>query len=139
MTAHRFPFWEYGRSVGNAVADRVGRAASRVQEESPLPADVLESDEEFLIVFDAPGATASDVQVEVVGHTVEVRIDRFRAFRENFDMLFPGRGLELDGSVTLPTDVPIEGDEAEAELKDSGTLHVTVPKREETDDADNDA
>lgn len=139
MTFGRFPLWEYGRSVGNAVAERVGRAASRVQEESPLPADVLESDDEFLIVFDAPGATASDVQVEVVGHTVEVRIDRFRAFRENFDMLFPGRGLELDGSVTLPTDVPIDGAAAEAELKDSGTLHVTVPKREGTDDADNGA
>jgi len=125
------PLMEYGRTIGGAIAQRVGRAASRVQEESPLPADVLESDDEFLVVFDAPGATASDVQVRVVDHTVEVRIDRFRAFRESFEMVFPGRGLELDGRVELPAGATIEDKEARAELRQTGTLYVYLPKAED--------
>ena len=127
------PLWEYGRSIGDAVAQRVGRVASRVQEESPLPADILESEDEFLVVFDAPGATATDVQVHVVDNAVEVRIDRFRAFREGYEMVFPGRGLELDGRVELPPDASIDEEGARAELKESGALHVFLPKGAEPD------
>lgn len=128
MSPSRPPLWEFGRSVGGAVLERVGRAAGRVQEESPLPADLLESDDEYLVVFDAPGATASDVQVRFVENAVEVRIDRFRSFRENYDMVFPGRGLELDGTVQLPEDAVVDEAAARAELTDSGTLYVYLPK-----------
>lgn len=133
MSPSRPPLFEFGRSIGGAVMERVGRAASRMQEESPLPADLLESDEEYLVVFDAPGTTASDVQVRFVDNDIEVRIDRFRTFRENYDMLFPGRGLELDGRVTLPTDAVVDESKARAELRDSGTLYVYLPKA--TDDS----
>ncbi len=134
MRGARPPLWEYGRSIGDAVAERVGRAASRVQEESPLPADILESEAEFLVVFDAPGATATDVQVQLVENTVEVRVDRFRAFREGYEMVFPGRGLELDGRVELPPDASIDEESTRAELKDSGALHVVLPKADESND-----
>ncbi|MFC6975593.1 Hsp20/alpha crystallin family protein [Halomicroarcula sp. GCM10025709] len=128
---------ELGETIENAVFENVGRASARVQERKPLPADLLESDDAYLVVFDAPGATASDVQVRYVDDRVEVRIDRFREFHDGFDMLFPGRGLSLDGSLTLPEDAAVDADAATATLKADGTLQVTVPKVE-TVDADGD-
>ncbi|PSP55701.1 heat-shock protein Hsp20 [Halobacteriales archaeon QS_1_67_19] len=122
---------EIGRSVGGAVLERIGRAASKVQESKPLPADVLESDDAYLVVFDAPGATGSDVQVRYADGAVLVRIDRFRDFREGYEMLFPGRGLSLDGRADLPADAVVDAEEASATLTEHGTLQVRVPKRTE--------
>ena len=122
---------ELGRSLGNTVMETVGRAASRVQERRPLPVDLLESEDAFLAVFDAPGATSSDVQVRFDDDAVEVRIDRFRDFYEDFEMLVPGRGLALDGRVTLPEDAAVEPDEADATLRRNGTLEVRIPKAED--------
>ncbi|AQL42006.1 molecular chaperone Hsp20 [Halorientalis sp. IM1011] len=119
---------ELGRSLGNTVMETVGRAASRVQERRPLPVDLLESEDAFLAVFDAPGATSSDVQVRFDDDAVEVRIDRFRDFYEGFEMLVPGRGLSLDGRVSLPEDAAVDPDEADATLRRNGTLEVRIPK-----------
>jgi HSP20 family molecular chaperone IbpA len=123
-----------GESIGNAIFQNVGRAAGRVQENKPLPADLLESDDAYLVVFDAPGATASDLQVRYVGDRVEVRLDRFREFYDEFEMRYPGRGLALDGSVTLPEDAVVDPEEATATLKKDGTLHVRVPKAADVED-----
>jgi HSP20 family molecular chaperone IbpA len=125
---------DIGRSVGNAVFQRVGRAASKVQEARPLPADLLESDDAYLVVFDAPGATGSDVQVRFADGAVLVRLDRFREFHEGFGMVFPGRGMSLDGRVELPPDADVDANAASATLTESGTLEVRVPK--ETPSAD---
>ncbi len=119
---------DLGRSTVTAVASKVGRAASKVQESRPIPADLLESEDAYLVVFDAAGATGSDVQVRFVTDAVLVRIDRFRDFHDGFDMVFPGRGMSLDGKVELPSDAKVEANEATATLTDSGTLRVTVPK-----------
>jgi len=119
---------EFAEAVGGEMLKRAGRAASRFQEESPLPVDVLESDDEYLVVFDAPGATTSDVQVSYEGDAVRVRVDRFRAFREGFEMVFPGRGLTLEGRARLPEDAVVDAEEARAELNDDGTLYVFLPK-----------
>mgnify|MGYP000041102523 CR=1 FL=1 len=119
-----------GRAVGNAVLERVGRAAGRAQEEKPLPVDVLESDDEYMVVFDAPGANASDVQVSYAENRVRVRVDRFRDFHEGFEMRFPGRGLALDGEARLPADAMVDADAATATLADNGTLTVRLPKVE---------
>ena len=133
---------DIGRDVGATIAENVGRAAGRVQEATPLPADVLESDDAYLVVFDAPGATASDVQVRYEDGEVLVRVDRFREFREGFEMRLPGRGLALDGTVDLPENALVDADAATATLRDDGTLEVRVPKRggvidvEEDDDGE---
>lgn len=125
---------DFARSIGDAVVENIGRAAGRVQEQTPLPADLLESDDAYLVVFDAPGVSAGDVQVRYIDDRVELRIDRFRAFYEEFEMRYPGRGLSLDGSVTLPDDAVIDAEAATATLKDNGTLHVCVPKTEPEED-----
>jgi HSP20 family molecular chaperone IbpA len=127
---------EFARSLGDTIVENVGRAAGRVQERTPLPADLLESDDAYLVVFDAPGVEATDLQVQYVDDRVEVRIDRFRPFHEDFEMRYPGRGLSLDGSVTLPGDAVVDADAASATLRDNGTLEVRVPKAEAADDAD---
>ena len=128
---------DIGRSVGSAVLQRVGRAASKVQESKPLPVDLLESDDAYLVVFDAAGATGSDVQVRYADGEVQVRIDRFRDFYEDFEMVFPGRGLSLDGKADLPADAVVDAEEATATLTENGTLRVRVPKRGETVDESN--
>jgi len=120
-----------GESIGNAIFENLGRAAGRVQENKPLPADLLESEEAYLVVFDAPGATASDLQVRYVEDRVEVRLDRFREFYDDYEMTYPGRGLALDGTVTLPENAIVDPDTATATLKGNGTLHVRVPKVED--------
>jgi HSP20 family molecular chaperone IbpA len=54
---------DIGETLGNTVLENVGRVLGRAQERTPLPVDLLESDEAYLAVFDAPGASGRDVQV----------------------------------------------------------------------------
>lgn len=131
---------EVGESVGEAVLDGVGQASARLQERRPLAADVLESDDAYLVVFDAPGAEREDVQVRYDGNVVAVRVDRFRDLQEGFEMRVPGRGLSLSGEVDLPEGAHVDVEAAEATLTDNGTVRVRVPKRApeavDEDDAD---
>lgn len=119
---------QVGRTVAEAVLEGVGRTAGRVQEARPLRPDLLEDDDAYLVVFDAPGAAASDVQVRFDDGKVLVRIDRFRDHYEGFEMRYPGRGLSLDGQVRLPRDAAVDPEGAAATLRSNGTLEVRVPK-----------
>lgn len=121
---------EVGASIGRTLLDGIGRAASRLQERRALSADVLESEDAYLIVFDAAGATAEDVGVRFEGRTVSVRIDRFREFYDGHEMVFPGRGLALSGVVELPTEAAVDADRADATLTRTGTLEILIPKAE---------
>lgn len=116
------------REVGEAVADTAGRMIGRVQEERPLASDLLESDEAYLVVFDAPGVEAADVQVRYEAGTVHVRLDRYREAEPDYEVRFPGRGLTLSGRRSLPADAAVDPDAATATLKANGTLEVRVPK-----------
>lgn len=119
---------EFGERVESVVLDGLGRSVSRIQEQKPLSVDLLEDDESYLIVFDAPGATSNDVDVRFDDRTVHVRVDRFRDTYEGFDMKLRGRGLSLSGSVSLPEHASVDPESATATLTDSGTLQVTLPK-----------
>jgi len=127
---------EFGESAAAAVLERVGRGMSRVQEKRPLAHDLLESDDAYLVVFDAPGAERSDVQVRYLDGEVQVQIDRFREFHEGFDTVFPGRGLSLDGTASIPDDARVDAESATATLAGDGTLRVEVPKRRSDDEDD---
>lgn len=115
-------------TLGNAVLDGVGRLSGRAQERRRLPSDVLESDEAFLVVFDAPDVDIEDVQVRFTDTTVHVRIDRTRTHRAGFEMRFPGRGLTLDGRVSLPAGATVDPEKAIARLTDDGVLTIELPK-----------
>jgi|APHM01.1.fsa_nt_gi Molecular chaperone (small heat shock protein) len=122
---------DLGDSIQSTLLERAGRVAARVQERRGLEADLLESDDEYLVVFDAPGAVSTDVQVRYMDGAVRVRLDRFRDFHEGFEMRFPGRGLSLDGRVDMPDDAVVDPDAAGATLTDDGTLEIVLPKRED--------
>ncbi|MEF8779285.1 MAG: Hsp20/alpha crystallin family protein [Haloferacaceae archaeon] len=117
-----------GGSAIRGALERIGRGLGRYQERRPLEHDLLESDEEYLVVFDAPGVDKEDVQVRFIDDTVEVRLERFRPFYEGFDMRFPGRGLTLTGTATLPEDANVTPAGANATLTDAGTLEVRIRK-----------
>lgn len=119
---------ELGEAVGQQVFEQVGRVSSRAQERRPLPVDLLESDDAYLAVFDAPGADREDVQIRLDENTLYVRVDRFRDFFEDAEMRLPGRGLALDGSVDLPEEASVDADGATATLTNAGTIQVRVPK-----------
>lgn len=119
---------ELGRSAINAALERVGRGFSQVQERKPLLYDLLEDDDHYLVVFDAPGASKEDVQVRFMDGELEVRIDRYRDFYEGFEMRFPGRGLTLRGHADLPPDASVHAGVTGATVTKSGTLRVTLPK-----------
>lgn len=119
---------EIGASIAENALERVGRSIARVQEGRPLPYDLLESDEAYLVVFDAPGIREKDVQVQFREGEVQVRLDRFRDFREGFEMRFPGRGLSLDGAAPIPAEAAIDPEAASATVTDAGTLQVRLPK-----------
>lgn len=121
---------EIGEQFGRSVLEGIGRTASRVQERKPLSVDLLESDDAFLAVFDAPGVTSSDIDVRFDEHVIHVRADRFREIYEDFDMRLPGRGRSLSGSISLPENVPVDVDAATATVTTAGTLQVEVPKTE---------
>jgi HSP20 family molecular chaperone IbpA len=125
---------DIGESIGTAVLDGIGRAASRLQERRPLAVDLLESDDAYLAVFDAPGVEAGDVQVRFEDDAILVRVDRFREFFEGYEMRLPGRGMSLDGRAKLPAGVSVDPESATATLTDNGTLRVELPKVETDED-----
>ncbi|MDZ5811955.1 Hsp20/alpha crystallin family protein [Halorubrum sp. AD140] len=129
-------FVEAGRSAVRRVLESVGRGWSRMQERRPLSYDLLESDDAYLVVFDAPGARGEDLNVTFLDHTVEVKIDRFRDFYEGHEMLFPGRGASLSGSADLPRDANVTPQGANATLTRNGTLQVEIPKDEDAQDVE---
>lgn len=121
---------EVGASLSRTVLDGVGRVISSLQEHRSLSADLLENDDAYLAVFDAPGAEVTDIDVRFEDNTLIVHIDRFRAFHDGYELVFPGRGLSLDGAVTFPPDAAVDADHAEATLTQNGTLQVIIPKTE---------
>lgn len=119
---------EIGESVGKRMLEGAGKVSARVQEERPLGADVLEGDDSYLVVFDAPGVEMEDVQVRFEEGAVHVRLDRFRDVHDGYEMVFPGRGLTLEGRADLPAGAAVDPTSAEATLTDNGALRVEVPK-----------
>jgi HSP20 family protein len=120
------------RTIGSELGDRLlrqaGAAMAKTQARRPLPVDLLERDDAYLTVFDAPGVEGADVQTRFEDGTIHVRLDRYREPREGFEMRFPGRALTLEGSVDLPEQAHLDPEKATATLHKNGTLHVRLPK-----------
>ncbi|MFD1565730.1 Hsp20/alpha crystallin family protein [Haloarchaeobius amylolyticus] len=127
-------FKDLGQSIGSALYRQLGRANGRVQNHRSLPVDILENDTAYRVVFDAPGAESDDVQVRYLEGTVRIQIDRFRQFREGYELQFPGRGMSLSGDADLPADAVVDPDAGTARLSETGTLSVEIPKASAIED-----
>lgn len=90
-------------------------------------ADLLESDEQYLLVLDVPGVTADTAEIRTEGKTLVIEARREKAVPAEFQYVREDRPLFLDAELPLPRDA--DGDGASAEL-DRGVLEVRLPKRE---------
>ena len=120
--------------LGEVTLEAAGRAVGHAQERRPLAADLLESDEAYLAVFDAPGAFAEELQVWYERGRLFVELEREYEPREGFERRVPGRGRTLTGSVSLPSGAAVDPAGADATLSGDGTLRVRLPKTDTGDD-----
>ncbi|OIB57826.1 Hsp20/alpha crystallin family protein [Natrialba sp. SSL1] len=119
---------ELGSSIKHALYRQLGRASGRIQNHRNLDVDVLEDDTSYLVVFDVPGAETDDIQVRYIEGNVKIKVDRFRPFREEYSMCFPGRGMHLGGEADLPPDAVVDPNAGTATLSETGTLRIDIPK-----------
>ena len=82
--------------------------------------DLYESDSEYLLVIDMPGARAESLEVQVTGRELELRAQRAPA-PNGTDVA----STSFERRVELPTDV--DASSAAAQLKD-GVLEVRISK-----------
>ncbi|WP_049983171.1 Hsp20/alpha crystallin family protein [Halorubrum sp. BV1] len=93
-------------------------------------ADLLESDDGYVLVVDLPGATAETTEVLAEDGRLVIEGRREKAVPDDFRYVREDRPLFLDAELPLPADADESG--ADAEM-DRGVLEVTIPKR--SDDA----
>lgn len=89
-------------------------------------ADVLESDDAYLLVVDLPGASADTTGVTVSGNRLQIEARREKDLPHEFEYVEENRPLFLDVDVPLPPDATDE--EATASM-DRGVLEIRLPKR----------
>ncbi|MEF8826754.1 MAG: Hsp20/alpha crystallin family protein [Halapricum sp.] len=89
-------------------------------------ADLLESDDAYLLVVDLPGATADTVDAHVEGGRLVVEARREKDLPTEFEYLREERALFLDVELPLPPDV--SGDGAEGTVE-NGVLELRLPKQ----------
>ena len=90
-------------------------------------ADLLESDEGYVLVVDLPGATAETTEVLVEDGRIDIEGRREKAVPDGFEYVREDRPLFLDAELPLPSDA--DGAVADAEI-DRGVLEISLPKRE---------
>jgi len=92
-------------------------------------ADLLESEEAYLLVVDMPGVTGDTIDLSVDGNRLRVEARREKDLPVEFRYLREDRALFLDAALPLPPDATGAGAEAGVER---GVLELRLPK--ETDD-----
>lgn len=88
-------------------------------------ADVLESDDAYLLVVDLPGVTADTLDVSVEDGKLVVEAQREKDVGSEFRYVEENRSLFLDAEIPLPPDATGEGAEGTV---DGGVLELRLPK-----------
>ena len=88
-------------------------------------ADLLESDDAYVLVVDLPGATAKTTEGLAEDGRLVIEARRAKATPDGFRYVREDRPLFLDAELPLPPDA--DGDDADAEME-RGVLEVTIPK-----------
>ena len=92
-------------------------------------ADVLESDDAYLLVMDLPGVTADRLTVSVERGKLVIEAERSKAVPGEFQYVREDRSLFLDAELPLPPDV--DGTGAEGDVS-RGVLELRLPKASAT-------
>jgi HSP20 family protein len=90
-------------------------------------ADLLESDDAYLLVLDLPGATADTVDVGVERGRLTIEARRGKDVPTDFEYVREDRPLFLDAEIPLPPDAAGAGAEGTMER---GVLELRLPKHE---------
>ena len=123
-------------ALGNRASHVAGRVQSKLHESTELSVDVLDGEDTYRVVFDAPGASLDDVQVAYLDGAVRIEIERTRPTHDEFQLRFPGRPMTLVGESPLPDDASVDPEAATAILSDAGTITVEVPKVDASTDVE---
>jgi HSP20 family molecular chaperone IbpA len=89
-------------------------------------ADLLESDDAYLLVVDVPGVTAETADVDVEDGRIRIEARREKEHPREFRYLQEDRSLFLDAELPMPPEAT--GREATATVE-RGTLELRLPKR----------
>jgi HSP20 family molecular chaperone IbpA len=90
-------------------------------------ADLLESDDAYLLVIDLPGVTADTLEVSVDRRRLSIEARRNKSVAPEFRYVRENRSLFLDVDLPLPPDATGAGAEGEV---DRGVLELRLPKRD---------
>ena len=96
-------------------------------------ADLLESDDAYLLVVDLPGVAEGTVDVSVEDGRLQIEARREKDVPMEFSYLQEERSLFLDADLPLPPDATGAG--AEATI-DRGVLELRLPKRDAAPEQD---
>lgn len=88
-------------------------------------ADLLESDDAYLVVMDVPGATRATTTVEYENGRLRVDASRSKDVPSEFRFVREDRSIFMDTDLPVPPDA--SGSEASATI-DSGVLEIRLPK-----------
>lgn len=99
----------------------------RIGKRLPTSADMLESDDEFLVLINVPGCEEEDIDLRFVNGNLKVKADR-KEEQEGYDLVSEGRPKRIAETVPVPAEVEV--DDAEATY-DNGVLRVRLPKSPE--------
>ncbi|RDI72332.1 Hsp20/alpha crystallin family protein [Halopelagius longus] len=89
-------------------------------------ADLLESEDAYLIVLDLPGVTAETADIGVDSGRLTIEARREKRLPAEFQYVREDRSLFLDAELPLPPDATGAGADAEMER---GVLTIRLPKR----------
>lgn len=95
----------------------------------PVFADLLESDDAYLLVIDLPGATSDTIDVQARAGRIAIEARREKDVPMEFDYTRENRPVFLDIELPLPPDAT--GTDASASF-DRGVLELRLPKRSAT-------
>ncbi|MFB6297232.1 MAG: Hsp20/alpha crystallin family protein [Salinirussus sp.] len=92
-------------------------------------ADLLESEDAYLLVVDLPGATDRTVDARVEGNRLVIEARREKTVDPDFQFVDEDRSLFLDAELPLPPDAT--GTDAEGSMA-RGVLELRLPKQSAT-------
>ncbi|SFG54703.1 Hsp20/alpha crystallin family protein [Halopelagius inordinatus] len=90
-------------------------------------ADLLESDDAYLLVLDLPGVTAETADIGLENGRLAIEARREKRLPAEFQYVREDRALFLDAELPLPPDATGAGAEASVER---GVLTIRLPKRD---------